>query len=176
MAPGTATAFRTLFSQQPEKLGDSLSHLRHTAPHLLHPLFKISTNFFTHSTTHFTLICPRLLAETFGDGEGTALNRMQLKCRPWDAPWRLAISLPPAPTCSWAQDSVFWEITCLLALLLSTGVFLAAIPPCFCHPHIREHGATGSHLQDQLLPARCQYPVLEVRMIHEQLSVRSSTH
>lgn len=38
-APGTATAFRTLFSQQPEKLGDSPSHLRHTAPHLLHPLF-----------------------------------------------------------------------------------------------------------------------------------------
>lgn len=49
-------------------------------------------------------------------------------------------------------------------------------PPCFCHPHIREHGASGSHLQTQLLPARSQYHVLEVRAIHAQPGTHSSSH
>lgn len=45
-------------------------------------------------------------------------------------------------------------------------------PPRFCHPLIREHGATASSLQAQLLPA-C---VLEVGVIHAHPGARSSSH
>nr|AAB19354.1 src downstream region [Gallus gallus] len=158
----TATAFRTLFSQQPEKLGDSPLPPQTHCPTPPAPPFLNQHKFLHPFTPHFALVCPRPFAETFGDAEGTALDRMQLESRPWDAPWRLMVSL--------LRHRVLGPGLSVLGNYLS---FSAAFvhrsvsshhPPPLLPSLIREHGATASRLQAQLLPA-C---VLEVGVIHAQ--------